>query len=309
MRVAVVWAWLLVTLPSGVRADPASALRDGERAMESLDYNRAIVAFERAAADRDAGAADLVAAYSALVRCHVVLGNEASARLAASQLLEVDPGARIEGPSVPPRVARFFDDFRRTHGGPPEVSVSVYLPDRTVPGETLQVVARLGRGSRAVHSLRMFARFGARDAAVPVELHRGERTWAGSVEVPADFRPSTDSWRYWLEARSVSGAALGGVGTADEPVVVAPTGSRRDGQDPVEPVPRPRRTRRDPDRPDDSLERNEEYFRQRQSITGRWWFWSGIVLVVAGGTIAGVAIATDEGEAARHGRNGDWPLP
>lgn len=309
MRVALVWASLVAALPSGVRADPSSALRDGERAMESLDYNRAIVAFERAAADRDAQAADLVTAYSALVRCHVVLGNEASARLAASQLLEVDPAARIEGSNVPPRVARFFDEFRRAHGGPPEVSVSVYLPDRTVAGETLELVARVGPGHRAVHSLRMFARFGARGAAVPVELHRGERTWTGTVEVPADFRPSTDSWRYWVEARSVSGAALGGVGTADEPVIVAPTGARERTVDPVERVPRPRRTRREPDRHDDSLDRNEEYFRQRQSITGRWWFWSGIVLVVAGGTVAAVAIATDEGQTARHGRNGDWALP
>ncbi|MBI2895858.1 MAG: hypothetical protein HYY06_20035 [Deltaproteobacteria bacterium] len=305
-----VWASLVVLgLPSSVLADPSSALRDGERAMESLEYNRAIVAFERAAADHQASAADLVAAYSALVRCHVVLGNEASARLAAAQLLDVDPGAEISGSNVPPRVSRFFDEFKRGYRGSAEVSVSLYLPDRTVPGETLELVARVGRGQRAVHSLRMFARFGAAEAPVAVELRRGERTWTGALEVPARFRPRADSWRYWVEARSVSGAALGGVGTPDEPVVVGPTGSRDYRRDPVERVPRPRRIRRHADTHNETLDRNEEYFRQRQSITGKWWFWTGIVLVVAGGTIAGVAIATDEGQEARHGGNGDWPLP
>ena len=59
----------------------------------------------------------------------------------------------------------------------------------------------------------------------------------------------------------------------------------------------------------DTRANNEEFFRQRYALTSQWWFWTGIVAVVAGGVVTAAIIATDEGNPARHGQDGDKQLP
>jgi hypothetical protein len=281
--------------------------------MDALDYGRAVAAFERVTATREAGPTELVHAYAALVRCQVVLGNESSARLATEQLLELDPGARIEGGSIPPRVTRFFEDLRRGYQRTSEALVAVTLPDPIPVGRSMQVTARVTRGRRGVSAVRMHLQFGEDEAPVEVDLEVRERSWSGRVQVPATFDPELRSLRYWVQALAPSGAALGGLGTRDEPMVVAPTG-RRSGQGSArrpapDVVPGPDENRR---RGDDgrSFEQNEEYFRQRYALTSQWWFWTGIAVVAAGGVLTVAIIATDEGEVARvPPQGGVWPLP
>lgn len=299
--------------PAGAEAGPD--LREGDRAMDSLDYGRAIAAFERVTRSRDASAEDLVHAYSALLRCQVVLGNEASARLAAEQLLEIDPGARLEGGNIPPRVTRFFEEFQREYQRSGETVVTVELPDRIPSGRGMEVSARITRGRRGVASLRVQMIFGDGAPVTTVDLAPRERTWSGRVQVPATFDSASSTLRYWALARAPSGAALGGLGSEDEPMVIAPTagGRRSNGSSRRDPD-----IVADPDRHDgarhdgndgDSRARNEEFFRQRYPLTSQWWFWTGIAVVVAGGVVTAAILATDEGEPAPHGDDGDLVLP
>lgn len=314
MRVRTAWLVFIVGLwvsPGAAGADMGPDLREGDRAMDSLDYARAVQAFERVTASREAAPDELVRAYSALVRCQVVLGDEGAARLAAEQLLELDPGAQLEGGSIPPRVTRFFEDFRREYSRTSEAVVTVTLPDEIPAGRSMLVTARVRRGGRGVAAVRVHFSFGPEEPAVAVDLERRERSWSGRVEVPATYDASMRSLRYWVEAIAPSGAVVGGLGNADEPMVIAPTrrSSRAEGGEgegevelvtPAEQTRIDRRTR----------ERNEEFFRQRYAITSQWWFWTGIVAVAAGGALAVVFIATDEGEKARIAPEGGvWPLP
>jgi len=302
-----VWLW-----PGAAGADAGPDLREGDRAMDSLDYGRAVAAFERVTASRDAGPDELVHAYSALVRCQVVLGAESSARLAAEQLLELDPGARVEGGNIPPRVTRFFEELRRGYHRASETLVSVTLPEPIPAGRSMEVAARVTRGRRGVAAVRMHLQFGADDPPVEVELEPRERSWTGRVQVPATFDPDARSLRYWVEALAPSGAVLGGLGTADEPMVVAPTRRGRSGDGPREdpdlvPMPPDEGRQGDEGR---TFRRNEEFFRQRYALTSQWWFWTGIAVVAAGGILTAAIIATDEGEPARvPPQGGEWPLP
>ena len=302
VSIAVVCLW-----PAGAGADAGPDLREGDRAMESLDYGRAVAAFERVTSARDATAQDLVHAYTALVRCQVVLGNEASARLAAEQLLELDPGAAFEGGNIPPRVSRFFDEFRRGYQRTSETVVLVSLPDRIPSGRAMDVSARITRGRRGVATLRFLMQFG--DAApMTVELAPRDRRWVGRVQVPGSYDPAVTALRYWVEARAPSGAPLGGLGSEDEPMVVAPTGQSVRHVDPD--------ARHDPERrhpldrqtvgPGDGHGARDDG--QRSGLTGKWWFWTGIAAVVAGGILSAAIIATDQGDPARHGSDGDRVL-
>lgn len=306
LSIGAVWLW-----PVGAGADVGPDLREGDRAVDALDYQRAVEAFERVTADREAGPAELVHAYSALVRCQVVLGNESSARLAAEQLLEIDPGARLEGGGIPPRVTRFFEDLRRGYQRTTEALVTVVLPDPIPSGRSMSVSARVTRGRRGVSAVRLHVQFGEGEAPLDVDLEARERGWGGRVQVPATFDPQVSSLRYWVEALAPSGAALGGLGNAEEPMVVAPTG-RRSGRQSERPdpdlVPEPDDPRR-PAGEGEEFRQNQEFFRQRYAITSQWWFWTGIAVVAAGGVLTAAMIATDEGEAARVPRDGGvWPL-
>lgn len=310
-------AALLALWPARVRADAGPDLREGDRAMDSLDYGRAVAAFERVTSARDAGAAELVHAYAALVRCQVVLGNETSARLAAEQLLELDPGARIEGGNIPPRVTRFYEDLRRAFHRTTETVVAMTLPDPIPTGRAMEVSARVTRGRRGVAAVKLHAQFGEDEPVVAVDLEARERSWVGRLQVPATFDPEVSSLRYWVEALAPSGTPLGGLGSEDEPMIVAPTGRHGGGggdgrahHDPdvvPDPDPHGRGARGHED--GDTLQRNEEYFRRRQALTSQWWFWTGIAVVVAGGALTAAILATDEGDPARHGEDGDRLLP
>lgn len=277
--------------------------------MDSLDYGRAVAAFERVTNARDAAAVDLVHAYAALVRCQVVLGNEPAARLAAEQLLELDPGARVEGGNIPPRVTRFYEELRRDYHRESETLVAVTLPDPLPSGRAMEITARLTRGRRGVASLRMHLQFSEDDPIAVVELEPRDRGWGGRVQVPATFDPDVRSLRYWVEALAVSGTPLGGLGSEDEPMVVAPTGRRPRGNGEEQPdpdvVPDPG-PNGDPD--DGAIGRNEDRLRARPGITSQWWFWTGLAVVVAGGALTAVIVMGDEGDPARHGRDGDIPL-
>jgi hypothetical protein len=159
----------------------------------------------------------------------------------------------------------------------------------------------------------MQLRFGADEAPTTVDLEPGDRAWVGRVQVPATFDPGVKPLRYWVEALAPSGTTIGGLGTSDEPMVVAPTGEHAGGGPPpdsdVEPPPDP--DGHAPHRRDvrDTIRRNEEFFRQRSALTSQWWFWTGIAVVVAGGVLAVAIVATDEGQAARVPEFGVWPLP
>lgn len=301
-RTAVVLSITAVWLsPLGAGADPGPDLREGDRAMDSLDYARAVAAFERVTNARDAAAVDLVHAYAALVRCQVVLGNEPSARLAAEQLLELDPGARVEGGNIPPRVTRFYEALRREYRRESETLVAVTLPEPLPSGRAMEITARLTRGRRGVASLRMHLQFSEDDPIAVVELEPRDRAWRGRVQVPATFDPDVRSLRYWVEALAVSGTPLGGLGTPDEPMVVAPMGRRPrgNGEEPPDPdaVSDP-----DPHDPaDDAIGRNEQHLREGPGITGKWWFWTGVAVVFAGAALTAVIVLGDEGQRARDG--------
>ena len=286
--------------PAG--ADAGTDLAAGERAMTALDYRGAVTLFERVTTEQDATARELVHAYGALVRCHVVLGGENAARAAAIQLIELDPGARLAGGAIPPRVTRFFEDVRAEHRRTANATVTVRVPQTIEAGEVIEIVVASTAARRAVDDIQLFCMFGAGNRWTTVDLTLGRRGWVGRVRVPAGFSTDEGQFRYYAVAFAPSGTAIGGLGSSDDPMVVghAP---------PTEPPPPPAATRPRSVRTDIVAPPPEDPRPSHVTpITGRWWFWTGLAAVLAGGIVA-VVLVTDQGAPAREGGDGVYRLP
>jgi len=218
-----------------------------------------------------------------LARGQLNVGDDAAARDALSMLYARDPNHQ-PGQDVPAEERRVFV---RVRGHDPE-TVHVDLLHQPVQLEQRRappVEVRLSGASNAVARVAIFHRRGDGDYA-RLEAEPGPD---GTVDAELPLASGGERYtaQYYLEARAPSGAILGRLATAVQPleVVVPETGSSGgsgagggDG--------------------DDGGDAGGGEDSGGGGLFGQWWFWARTAVVLAGGGAAAYFLLSSEGQAA-----------
>jgi tetratricopeptide (TPR) repeat protein len=131
-------ALVAVTLLSAPR-DPL--LRRGAALFDTLDFENAKAAYERALSVRLQSVDEVVEGYLGVGLCEATLGNDAAAKAAFLKALAVKPDAQLEGPDISPRQRAPFDAARAVAGGKPALRVDHVPPAAAAPGAPLKLRA------------------------------------------------------------------------------------------------------------------------------------------------------------------------
>jgi hypothetical protein len=209
--------------------------------------------------------------------------DEARASRALSELYRRDPAHRLGDPDASPVVQGAFARAREAAASRPvalETTSAAFL-GRGQP----RVAVRVGEGLDRIHELRIHVRSAgtARFAAVVVQP---EPDGTASASLPLGPDRGVQTFEVFVEALAPSGAAIGSIASADQPLRIEVAAEVEQTQVVTqilreEPAPVP----------------------SRSDITGEWWFWTLIGVAVAG---AGVGVGV--GVAASQPRSPDGSL-
>jgi hypothetical protein len=248
----------------------AADLEAARRAIEALEYPEAVNVLEALLRRGDARPAVTARAYELLATAAASSGEEAQAVWAYERLLALEPGWQPAAEQSP-RLAAALERARAALPEGATLSIVLERPPTAAAGRPLTVtlVTRsdglgLVRGARVRHrpvGARTSSQVTVRGAA-PLE-----------VVVPASSTTGR-AVELWAAALDEHGNELAWVGSADAPlrVPIGPAAAPRSGNGP---------------RGGDE---------GGSSVLGRWWSWTGVVALVAGGVVLGVVLTRPEPE-------------
>ncbi len=116
--------------PAAPKRDPL--LRRGAALFDTLDFENARAAYERALSVRLGSVDELVEGFLGVGLCEATLGNDREAKQAFLKALAVKPDAQLEGADISPRQRAPFDAARAEAQGRPAVRVE-HVPPRAFP--------------------------------------------------------------------------------------------------------------------------------------------------------------------------------
>jgi tetratricopeptide (TPR) repeat protein len=118
-------------------------LRRGAALFDTLDFENARAAYERALSVRLGSSDEVVEAYLGVGLCESTLGNEPQAKAAFLKALAIKPDAQLEGADISPRQRAPFDAARGEARGRPGIRVDHSPPVAWMPGAPLKVVVEV----------------------------------------------------------------------------------------------------------------------------------------------------------------------
>lgn len=127
------------TAPPPVR-DPL--LRRGAALFDTLDFENARAAYERALSVRLASPDEVAEAYLGVGLCDATLGDDVKAKQSFLKALAVKPDSKLEGADISPRQRAPFDAARAEARGRPAIRVEHVAPPSWPPGAV--VTLRVG---------------------------------------------------------------------------------------------------------------------------------------------------------------------
>jgi hypothetical protein len=272
---ALVVALLSFLAPRDASAEraPEEALAEARRQLDHQDYRRVLRVVGPLAQDEGAPLRVRLPALELTGVAQLLLRNQDEAQAAFEALLRLDPGYELSDPSYPPRISEFLDMVRQSLD--PTADVALSLDGELAPvlagGEPLEVRVRLGEGRGRVDRVVLLVRSGGDDdyREMPMECDATRSHCTLTVETPE----TGGQLEIYAEARSPSGARLGGMATATEPLAVALEVAEPGTSGGGEPITVPP---------------------ERTPWHSTWWFWTvvgvGAAAVIAGSVTAGVLL-------------------
>jgi hypothetical protein len=211
MLIAFATALLLAQAPP---KDPL--LRRGAALFDTLDFDNAKVAYERALSVRLASSDEVVEAYLGVGLCEATLGNEDAARAAFVKALALKPDARLEGADISPRQRAPFDAARSEAGGRAALRVDHLPPRDFLAGAPVKLAVSVGNDWQAlVAGVRLLFR---RDGQPTYE----EVTYVGPKPYEVSLPPlGVGPVEYNLQAIDVHGSPVAQWHRVDDPQHVA----------------------------------------------------------------------------------------
>lgn len=249
----------------------AAELAAARQAIEALEYPEAVNALEALLRRGGASPGTVARAYELLATAAASSGEEAQAVWAYERLLALEPSWQppVE---LSPRLAAALGRARGNLGDDVALSVRLARPARAAAGRPLTVTLvadrdtlGLVRGVRVRHRPaggRAFSQVTVRGAP-PVE-----------VVVPSSATTGGRAVELWAAALDDHGNEVAWVARPSAPVPIplgaAPSGTARGAGS-------GRQARAD-----------------EPGLLGRWWFWTGVAVVVAGAAVAGIVLSQPE---------------
>jgi hypothetical protein len=249
----------------------AAELDAARHAIESLEYPEAVNVLEGLLRRGGAAPGTVARAYELLATAAASSGEEAQAVWAYERLLALEPTwqPRVE---LSPRLAAALERARAELPRGAALSVRLARPVRAAAGRPLTVTLvadrdalGLVRGVRLRHRPaggRTFSQVTARGAP-PVE-----------VDVPSSATTAVRAVELWAAALDEHGNEVAWIGGAEAPVRV-PLGAAASTTGPVE-------------------RHGTGAGAEGPGLLGRWWFWTGVAVVVAGAAVVGLVLAQPE---------------
>src|SRR5688572_5552261 len=144
----------LAQAPAVAASEPAKAslkdplLRRGAALFDTLDFDNAKVAYERALSVRLGSVDEVVEAWMGLGLCDATLGDDEKAKQSFLKALAIKPDARIEGADISPRQRAPFDAARAEARGRPAIRVDHVPPRAFPPGAPVKLTVSVDNEDR-----------------------------------------------------------------------------------------------------------------------------------------------------------------
>ncbi|MBN8610500.1 MAG: hypothetical protein J0L92_07950 [Deltaproteobacteria bacterium] len=271
---------VLSMLPAATQAQDASA--DAQLAAIREDLRHAGFRSAAAAVDTYLQRTDLTATQrNQALEIDAIVSlarrDEARATRSLSTLYTRDPGHRLSDPDASPVVQ---GAFARAREAATPSSVSIETTSAAYLGRSEPLVSlRIGEGLDRVHELRVSVRLRGtpRFTALVVQP---ETDGTASTTLPLGADPGVQAFEVYVEALAPSGASIGTLGSATEPLQIEVAAAAPVVAQVVPPT---------------ELEEEETPRGGGGDVTGEWWFWTLIgVVVVGAGVGVGVGVAVSQ---------------
>jgi tetratricopeptide (TPR) repeat protein len=125
--------------PTVVKAPRDPLLRRGAALFDTLDFENAKAAYQRALEVRLANIDEVVEAYVGVGLCDATLGDLDGAKKAFLKALAIKPDAQLEGADISPRQRAPFDAARAEAGGKAAMRVDHVPPAAALPGAPIKL--------------------------------------------------------------------------------------------------------------------------------------------------------------------------
>ncbi len=287
-RIAVFFVLLLTAVPVTAQESPSAgspAAPQGDTE-ESLSEVREMILYARydeaiAAASALAGADGLTArqinaALELLATARIATGADAAAQEALTRLYARDPQHRLSDADASPRVASFFARARESEPSPIVVSLEhgVRPADvREAPG----IAVRVTTGADAVQEMRLSYRQGDDPTYHRIEMTReGSGVFRSRIPLLSATGDPYDV-SFYVEAMAPSRAPLARLGSEAAPLELSVAGATEgaEGGGPLAGA---------------TATSGEGPVDDGGGIATKWWFWTILVAVVAGGVTAALVL-------------------
>ena len=250
---------------TGAAAEAGRHVTEGRRLYTELDFPASVDAMRRALAVPGIPDALRLEALEYLGSAYVVLEQPADARQAFLAMLELDPYHAVREPSGAPKIARFVEELRATVVDDAaldrDARLRPRLPRAGRVGRPTPVRFEPSEGS-AVAAVAVFVRGVGEHDYDRVETELDDRAFV--TELPA--RSAPDELELYAEGRDARGRVVTRAGEPLAPLALSirPAGREAEGA----------------------------------SVLERWWFWTGIGVLLAGGIVLGIALGGGENAPA-----------
>lgn len=259
-------ALLLGLASAEAQANPAAppAMAQARKAYLNMEYEEVVRLTLGPSRDPSQPTARRVEALELLGLSQLILDRKADARASFEALLTLSPEHKLQDPSGSPKLQRFFEGVRQEVGATPSPGGSLKItperPRQIKAGRSLTLRVRLqgDRAGMAQAMLRWRASFNPTWRGVPLTVD--QTVLSARLQLP----PLDRGYQllYQIELRSAAGNLLARAGTNAAPLKLEVS-------------------------PGEAL--------TVRPVWKRWWFWTVIGAVVAGGVTTGAVLLTQEG--------------
>lgn len=207
--------------PEEFGAEVKARLEKGRAHFADLDYRAAIRVLAAVPTDPAATSAERLRALELIGLSHLILGHNLAAERAFKDLLAIDPGYQLRDDSGSPKIRDFFDRVKREYVpgfDPRRVAELVHTaPTSGVAGRRVELSVEAMVGAGKVKEMALAWR---RRGVLSYKEEAMRRV--GGHEWRASFTPPTSGVRtvveYYIEARGLTGNAIGRVGGPKTPL-------------------------------------------------------------------------------------------
>lgn len=257
----------LLCLPGpALQARPAWAesLAQARQAYKNMEYEQVIRMTRTPAWDSGLSRPRRVEALELLGLSQLILGRQKDAQAAFEALLSLSPDHKLRDPSGSPKLQRFFETVRQKLGATPSPGGSLKItpkqPRQVKAGRTLTLTARLEGDRRELAQTLLRWRTSLSPTWSGVPMAGDGAALSARLQLP----PHAQAYQllYQIELRSAAGNLLAHAGSSRSPLKLQVA-------------------------PGEAL--------TIKPVWKRWWFWTVIGAVVAGGVTTGAVLLTREG--------------